>query len=309
MNMQKSITQFKRELWEHKTGFLWVPLALAVLWTLFASFSLVNYQSMALSIKTHVEIEHPNESPGEENEFVSTLEKIIEKDTSQQGYLADVISVVINIQNVFLIICFFIVLLTYAHSTLFDDRKSREILFWRSMPVGETQNVLTKLAMILVVAPGIMLLLNVACGLVVILVGGATLGSNGQFAAALPMLVTPIRLFGTTLVFLLVLLPVIGWVLFASAFAKKSPFLFSSLVPLLVLLLDRLLGYTLGISLQVKKAFIAYGEILHNFSSSSLFENGFASASTILQQGTVAIVIGCLLILATIWLRNNRYEL
>lgn len=308
MNSQKLIpykilTQLKRELWEHKTGFIRVPLAIALLWTLFACYALVNHESLRSSVHMEIEI---NENQSSEDpvdnrdDFSREIESLIKKDNKQPEFLADSLAVAINIQNAFLMIVFFFVLITYAHSTLFDDRANREILFWRSMPVSETQNVLTKLAMIMLVAPGIILLLNIASGLIVLLVGSLAFDEAARFSAAEALLL-PFEVFGATAFQLLILLPIIGWIFFASAFAKKSPFLISALVPMSALFVDRLLRSTLEINLHIKDLFLTYLETLQGFQPGPL-------PDFILQRGLLAIAVGCLLIVATIWLRNNRYE-
>src|SRR5690606_13399618 len=51
----------------------------------------------------------------------------------------------------FIVLAF--VVFFYCLGALYDDRRDRSVLFWKSLPLSDTQTVLSKLASALVVAP------------------------------------------------------------------------------------------------------------------------------------------------------------
>ena len=70
-----------------------------------------------------------------------------------------------GLHSVFLLILFF-ASINFLASCLYDDRKDRSILFWKSMPVSEGQEVLAKLFTITIVAPVIYLAVSLVTQLV-----------------------------------------------------------------------------------------------------------------------------------------------
>ena len=46
-----------------------------------------------------------------------------------------------------------VVVFFFCLGALFDDRKDRSVLFWKSLPISDQATVLSKVAMALVVAP------------------------------------------------------------------------------------------------------------------------------------------------------------
>lgn len=162
MTMQKLWTQIKRELWEHKVGLLWTPAAVALLLMLSFLYMIVThgYGEHALvgdfDSMHKMEFSDNNSASGEPDEPSETTQ-------SSQDLVDSFMVLGVYALNVVLWLPLAIVLLVYAHGTLFDDRKNREILFWRSMPVSETQNVLTKFFVIGVIAPTIVFLLTFVC--------------------------------------------------------------------------------------------------------------------------------------------------
>jgi ABC-2 type transport system permease protein len=135
------------------------------------------------------------------------------------------------------IVLYFVVLF-YCIGALYDERKDRSILFWKSLPATDTQTVLSKLVTAIVVAPVIALvataILHVGFLLLVFLYlllhGVASLSVLwqpdifltvwAQMAAAVP-------------VQMLWAVPGIAWLLLASSWAKRAPFVWAVLVPLL----------------------------------------------------------------------------
>jgi ABC-2 type transport system permease protein len=131
-------------------------------------------------------------------------------------------------------ICMFV----YSASALSDERRDRSLLFWKSLPVSDTQTVLAKALLPLVVAPAV----AIGVGLAGTLVMGTLCWLPG-----FPVLNAPAWTFfreatwGTwliqgalmTVIYVLTALPTVGWLLACSAWSRRKPLLWAFLVPLL----------------------------------------------------------------------------
>ena len=126
----------------------------------------------------------------------------------------------------------------YALGCLYDDRRDRSILFWKSLPVSDSQMVLSKLAWALVLAPVLAVAIGLLIGLALWLISALTITVNGVPAAhAVFTQSHPLRIIGGVLaclpVYMAWALPTIGWLMFCSAWARSKPFLWAVLVPVL----------------------------------------------------------------------------
>jgi ABC-2 type transport system permease protein len=124
----------------------------------------------------------------------------------------------------------------YCLGSLYDDRKDRSVLFWKSLPLSDTQTVLSKVASATVVAP----VLAVVAGLVT-MIGFLVLASvfvmlhGGNPITLLWGPGSPLLIAATMLaavpVYALWVLPTVGWLMFCSAWARSKPFLWALMVP------------------------------------------------------------------------------
>jgi ABC-2 type transport system permease protein len=130
------------------------------------------------------------------------------------------------------VITFFFCSVIYLLNSLYQDRRDMSILFWQSMPVSNLQTVLSKIVTVMVVSPALM----VACMLVMyffIIASLAFLGLRydmevagfGYLLAATGVHLIILYLFIASSV--LWLLPLVGWLLLFSAFARKAPTLWA----------------------------------------------------------------------------------
>jgi ABC-2 type transport system permease protein len=323
-------TQFKRELWENKTGFLYAPLMVSGL-VIALMFVGVFYAQKFININGGDSTQHGeqdtktskhdskksfsfnfgNGKPTEIKDFnLSTATK------DNPGFFGAPISAAIAINGILIAVVFFITLIIYANSCLFDDRKNRDILFWRSMPVSEHINVLVKLGVIVCIAPVVILLLSITMGLIAFFLSIIFFMANG---VALSVIFTSIaasdavtiafKMSFVCFVALFVLMPAFSFNLFCSSLAKKSPVFTGAFIPVVLIVLDKLAQVLMGFNLHVIDAFANYGKALKNIFV-AIMENKYAmlDANTALVYG-VSLVMAVLFLSATIWLRNNRYEI
>jgi ABC-2 type transport system permease protein len=134
----------------------------------------------------------------------------------------------------FIVLAF--VVFFYCLGALYDERKDRSVLFWKSLPVSDSETVLSKAASALLVAPVLasaaalatMLGFLVVISAVVALHGGNPFklvwGPGSPFAMAG-------NLVACIPVYALWALPTAGWLLLCSAWAKSKPFLWAIMIP------------------------------------------------------------------------------
>jgi|GEM_PF-906191 len=123
-----------------------------------------------------------------------------------------------------------IVVLFLLAGSLFEERKDRSILFWKSMPVSDLSTVGSKLVSIVGIGLGISAATAILLHVVVMAIAAATMASFGITGVSMTaVLGTAVGLWSVGAVALLIyvawVLPVYSWVVLASAWAPKSPFI------------------------------------------------------------------------------------
>ncbi|HEY3849927.1 MAG TPA: hypothetical protein VGL87_03075 [Steroidobacteraceae bacterium] len=130
----------------------------------------------------------------------------------------------------------------YLLDCLYADRKDRSVLFWKSLPISDTATVLSKLFVALVALPMVYFAAADAASLLAAFVlsvrAHARLG-NALWQPDLWLQLQAVWLYVivTTAIWYL---PVTGWLLVVSAWAKRAVMLWSVLPPLAVILAERL---------------------------------------------------------------------
>jgi ABC-2 type transport system permease protein len=211
----------KREYWENRGGFFWAPIVVGGITVLFSAVASVAGAMIAREHRDGVMVDG---SPAE-----------LAEHSAQLGGMGDVLlasGVGIGLSVMAFVIFF------YALGSLYDDRRDRSILFWKSMPLTDAQMVLSKAAWGLLLAPlmavGIGLVIGVALWLVALL-GAAASGVPG--ASSVITAAHPVKVVATVLATLPVQviwsLPTIGWLMLCSAWARRLPFLWATAVPIL----------------------------------------------------------------------------
>ncbi|MFW5816025.1 MAG: hypothetical protein ACOCVP_04130, partial [Wenzhouxiangella sp.] len=129
-----------------------------------------------------------------------------------------------------------LIVLFYLAGSLFDDRKDRSILFWKSLPVSDNMTVLSKLLTACIMVPALFLGAIILTHLVLLLIasGYALLAGINPLThlwwpASLPRLWSVMAL--GLLVQALWLLPIYAWLLFCSSWAPRLPILIAIAIP------------------------------------------------------------------------------
>lgn len=217
------LTLLKREFWEHKGGLFWAPLMVGA--ALLATALLLLF-SLLYNNGVHIN--------GQSMNLTELLQKflIIPADFKARLLQGALRVIAIPLHLVMLIVTFF-----YALNCLYEERKDRSILFWRSLPVSDRKTVLAKVATALALAPLLSLAATLLCQLLFLLLLTVVAWFSGLSAwynvwSPVDLLTLwSTQLLGT-LVHSLWFAPVVAWLLLVSAYAKRSPFLIALLLPL-----------------------------------------------------------------------------
>lgn len=135
------------------------------------------------------------------------------------------------------------VLFFYLLDSLYADRKDRSVLFWKSLPVTDSTTVLSKLATAMFVIPGYALAAILATIVVFAIAMTPAIWIGGGGAWGLLWSQIPILSIATFLAYAFVVqslwwFPLIGWGMLASAWARRTPFLWTVLPPVVIILLE-----------------------------------------------------------------------
>src|SRR6476469_5893969 len=116
----------KREFWEHKGGFFWTPAVVGALMTLFLAASII----AGLVVKTQHGMQINGEQVTNLGKIVTPEQKTQVIDALSNGYIG-------TAAPLFFVMAF--VVFFFCLGSLFDERKDRSVLFWKSLPLSDTQ--------------------------------------------------------------------------------------------------------------------------------------------------------------------------
>jgi ABC-2 type transport system permease protein len=202
----------------------------------------------------------------------------------------------------------------YLLSSLYTDRRDKSVLYWKSLPVSETENVLSKLlfgSLAFSVAAVIMAWIT-SVVLLAVMHGLTTpeelanMRQDSDFAFnATQLFVWPIwgLIFG-----LLWGAPVFAYILMVSAMSKRLPFMLLIVPPIILLILEgiffgsgNLVGFLID-HVPAKALFL----ITQSTDAGSVF-------ATFFGENGASLVVGLLLasgfLYTAIWYRNKRFEI
>ena len=222
----------KREYWEHKGGFLWAPVwagAISLALTLMGIvIALIAGHRAAASGKLQIDGMQMNG---------------LDLGVLTQGMKADDVTgfgqgldLFLQLGSSWSFIVLAFVMFFYGIGALYDERKDRSVLFWKSLPVSDAQTVLSKALSALVVAPliaGLVAIVVLILLLLVLSVVALAYGGNPLTLVWGPA--SPLTLMASFIswipVYALWALPTIGWLMLCSAWSRSKPFLWAIMIP------------------------------------------------------------------------------
>ncbi len=294
----------KREFWEHKRAILTTPL---VLCAVFAVLILITSAAgETIDFENGHQISLSNHLPQAVEQFESISEQTREKWMSGILYSPVVLFGLVSL----------IVSLFFALGALYDERKDKSILFWKSLPISDTQTVISKFVAISVLTP--LVYASVVVIFQIILMFYATIlswigGSSGV------LIWTSVNLFGvivstfsTVLLASLWLAPIWSWALLASAWAKKAPFLWA-ILPVLLLAYAEYMVFGGKKFIAMFSSRILEGLAIQNLNLNQLFGEGSSDLDIesvwhvpLMSEFWVGLLVATVFIAAAIYTRRFR---
>jgi ABC-2 type transport system permease protein len=132
----------------------------------------------------------------------------------------------------------------YCLGALFNERRDRSLLFWKSLPVSDLTTVLAKAAIPLAVTPVIAFVVALALQLVLLLLSTVVLAGHGVSPAplwtAIPWPRMTLALAYGLIALSLWYAPIYAWFLLVSGWAKRVTFIWAVLPPVGLCVLEKI---------------------------------------------------------------------
>jgi ABC-2 type transport system permease protein len=222
--MNRLMALIRREFWENKGAFRTTPLVIGGIYIAF----------LLMSIFTTAHFD---------NEMYTFREAIRLLAEQAPEFRATHAHDVILGSSVFFTVVLAFVVFFYLLGALYDDRKDRSILFWKSLPASDTLTIASKLLSAMVLAPLIFWVIFILTQMVMAVIASIMVLSVGENPWTLFLsVVNPLKSWGILLVSYLAtaiwFLPMYGWLLLVSSFAPRIPLLFAVLPPVVFAILQ-----------------------------------------------------------------------
>jgi ABC-2 type transport system permease protein len=138
-----------------------------------------------------------------------------------------------------------LVAIFYSLDALYGERRDRSVLFWKSLPVSDLTAVLSKASIPILVLPLVTFVATAATQAVMLLASSLVLAASGTSAAPLWAHVSLLDIsrvnFGHLVGFHGIwYAPLYAWLLLASAWATRVPFLWAALPPVAIGVVERI---------------------------------------------------------------------
>lgn len=244
----------KREFWENRGGFLWAPLIAGAIFLLLSLMGLAVGEIAAHRATSHDTIEI-HDASGQTTAHRVTSNATVEihgesvtvnglnlaKLTSKMSpddmrELGSVVDASLYGAAVWPFIVLSFVIFFYCLGSLYDDRKDRSVMFWKSLPISDAATVLSKVASATLLAPILAVIAAIATMFGFLILSSAVVMFHGGNPITLlwgpgsPFTVA-FRLIARIPVYASWSLPTIGWLMLCSAWAKSKPFLWAIMLP------------------------------------------------------------------------------
>ena len=213
----------KREYWEHRGGFFWAPVITGGIFLLLNIMGIITAE--VLGARNGINF-------GASGGLQHVIVDMDAGDLSQVGFALDI--AMYSAMGLLVVVLGFVVFF-YCLGALYDDRRDRSILFWKSLPVSDTSTVLSKVISATVLAPVIAVVVGIIVGMLQLLILAVTLSFHGVNVWQLLLLAHPFRvmfnLIGYIPLYALWAAPAVGWLLICSAWSRSKPFLWAVALP------------------------------------------------------------------------------
>ncbi len=216
--INQQLALVRREIWEHRS--IWVtPAAVATVVTLLAIAMVVAIGAFGEAVN-------------------ADIGKIADMTAPENVRRAALAASLIGNTTVFIFAMWFLTLF-YCLDALYAERKDKSILFWRSLPITDAETVISKLLVVFLAIPlatFAAVVISHLLNLIIVSIWLATQGANpGRMIwGAVPLFDTWGAVLSILIALPIWLAPLLGWLLFVSAWAKRGPLL-RAVLPIIVL--------------------------------------------------------------------------
>ena len=300
MNTTIMKASIKKELWEFNGMLTWVPVALASVFILIP---------LLILILNGVDMQ----------KVMVGLESLTQFQSSDR--LSEVFFVsAIALFSPFIAIGF-IVQVYYFVTCLFDERRDQSVMFWRSLPVSDKMTIASKVLTGAIVIPVIffmaatllmlliLVLAVIACAVLSI---GFDISLWGMLAGA--DIVSGVGYIWLTLVPIAIwLLPLYSWLMLASIYANKAPFLWAVLPIVALLVIEAIVVHYLHLSQPFFGHFLVdyFSMTPEHLVEVSVDQDKSRSATLLMLISQIdyrTVLVSAGLLFTTYWLRVNKQE-
>jgi len=248
--MNRLMALIKREYWENKGAFRTTPMVIGGIYILLSLMFIITFNHF-------------------DNEFQSLKELTRFLSQTEVGLRSDIIyGVSVGVfPSLFTLVLAFVVFF-YLLGSLYDDRKDRSILFWKSLPASDTLTMGSKLLSAMVVAPFIFWVIYVLTHIVIMLIFSVVVLSLGENPWTLFLSIgNPFKAWSMVLMSYFAqsiwALPLYGWLMLVSSFAPRIPLLFAVMPPVVFAVLQIWIEFLQTFTLK-KNLFGVIGEWFAN---------------------------------------------
>jgi len=166
------------------------------------------------------------------------------------------------IAGLILMVVDILVAIFYCLDALYGDRRDRSILFWKSLPVSDLMTVLAKASIPILVLPLVTFAATVATQVVMLLASSVVLAAGGISPSTLWAHVSPLDIVRINFGHLVGVhgiwwAPLYAWLLLASAWAMRLPFLWAVLPPVAIGVVERIAFNSTHFATAVQNYFFA----------------------------------------------------
>ncbi len=224
VQLTRLLALMQREFWENKGAFRTTPIVIG----------LVHIGLLLMTIFTTAHFDN------ELYTFREAIRSLAEH--SSEFRALHVYEVMLGSSVVFTIVLS-IVVFFYLLGSLYDDRKDRSILFWKSLPASDSLTILSKLLTAMITAPLCFWLIFILTQVLASAIAAIMVLSVGENPWTLFISeMSPLKVWSmlglsyiaTSIWFL----PLTAWLLLVSAFSPRVPLLFALLPPILFAILQ-----------------------------------------------------------------------
>jgi ABC-2 type transport system permease protein len=223
----------KREFWEHKGGFFWAPLVAGGISLLLTMMAVIVAEVVARRAMADGELNIDDDVRINGLDLGALTGKLGPDEMQHLGQGVD-LSLLMGSSWPLIVLGF--VVFFYCLGALYDERKDRSVLFWKSLPLSDRDTVVSKALSALVVAPALAIgaaVITMFAFLAMMSVVALLHGGNPYtllWGPGSPLEIGA-KLIASIPVYAMWALPTVGWLMLCSAWARSKPFLWAVMIP------------------------------------------------------------------------------